>query len=107
MSVLDSQQHILSERGGFLWDCCVDYSLKPKLSPSHLNHVEKDLLAQIVTVEGALSLRSGYCGQSAVELTKYSNTTHDHHHHWAFTLIEEILLGIGGKLMSENQCSSL
>lgn len=78
MSVLDSQQHSLSERGGFLWDCCVGYSLKPKLSSRHLNHVEKDLLAQIGTVEGALSLGSGYCGKSAykdhgaVEWTEYN-----------------------------------
>lgn len=78
MSVLDSRQHSLSKRGLFLWGCCVGYSLKPELSPKASYHTEKDLQAQIGTVEGALSQGRGYRGKSAykdhgaVELRRYN-----------------------------------
>lgn len=80
MSVLDSQQYNLSKRGRFLWGCCVGYSLKPELSPKASYHMEKDLQAQIGTVEGALSQGHGYSGKSTYkdhelyvgELTRYN-----------------------------------
>lgn len=78
LSILDSEQHTLPEKVGFLWDCCVGYSLETKMPPTAPYHIGKDLLAHMRTVERALPQGRGYHWKSAYmdhvalgESTKY------------------------------------